>query len=265
MDGYTAIKMRKSVRHYLMEPAGSETIEKITNLFSSIQPLAQTPTLRMEILAYGQYRQAFRHVSVQAPHYAVMFSTPETGYLENAGYVGELFVLALTSLGLGTCWLGSAQPVAPTAIGGVYCISIAFGQMAFGGTFRSSVNDFHRKKLSDYILYGSENKNIRLLELIQAARLAPSSMNGQPIRYWVEGADIHIFRKRPVWQRAAGSALQRIDAGIALAHLVCAGTSLRAQITFAKKTLSPKVKMMDYMTTASVRFLTEEEDETVCP
>jgi nitroreductase len=41
------------------------------------------------------------------PHYVLAVSEDQPGYMENLGFCMEYLVLAATSLGLGTCWVGA--------------------------------------------------------------------------------------------------------------------------------------------------------------
>lgn len=260
MIGYNAVIMRKSTRRYRLEPLSETLLNKIKQFPDSIPSLYENTGIRFDVLPRKIYEDTHKKISVKAPYYLVITSYPEHGYLENAGYMGELFVLELTKLGLGTCWMGSAEPQGLHTVNGQYCISIAFGTMAFGGQFRHSVNDFQRKRISDYILYGSDNCNSKLLDLIQAARLAPSAMNGQPVRYLVQGNKIHVYRKLSFWkQKNAGANIQRIDVGIALANMVSAGNTLRTSVYFCKEPDIPAIRSMVYVTTAHVSFLPSEE------
>ena len=260
MNGYDAVIMRKSTRRYRLEPLNEELLDKIKNLIPTLMPLYESTGIRFEIVPRKIYEESFKNISVKAPYYLVITSHPEQGYLENAGYMGEQLVLELTKMRLGTCWMGSAGQESPNAANGRYCISIAFGKMVFGGQFRRSVNDFQRKKISDYILYGSDNCNSKLLDLVQAARLAPSAMNGQPVRYLVQGDKIHVFRKNSFWkQKTIGTDMQKIDVGIALANFTSASGALRTEIRFSKESEPPGMRSMIYITTGHVTFLPHEE------
>lgn len=255
MNGYNAVTLRKSTRRYRPDSLSDPLLNTIKELPAALTPLYKNTGICFDILPRKAYEEAYKKISVKAPYYLAITSRPEQGYLENAGYMGEQFVLALTQEGLGTCWMGTAQQTANT-LNGSYCISIAFGKMALGEQFRRSANDFQRKKISDYILSGSDNCNSKLLDLVQAARLAPSAINGQPIRYLIQGNKIHVYRKSAFLNsKLIGTSMQRIDAGIALANMMTASAALRTSISFRKDTDAPALRALTYVTTAHVTFL----------
>ena len=57
-------------------------------------------------------------------------------------------------------------------------------------------------------------------EALETLRLAPSASNRQPWRALVAGEQVHLYlRRTPGYHRAGGMDLQRLDIGIAMAHL----------------------------------------------
>lgn len=104
-----------------------------------------------------------------------------------------------------------------------YVITLAFGK-AVNEVYRSS-DKAKRLPLEDIAIFKSEvNKNIKTM--IQAARLAPSSMNSQPWRLVVYDNRIHIFCKKNIFLTGVLNEVKLIDIGICLAHLLITAEEL---------------------------------------
>ena len=128
------------------------------------------------------------------------------------GFLFQQMDLYLQSLGLGVCWLGMGKMnsrTAPEVEGMKFVIMLAFGYPK-GDQMRHDRKEFKRKPLSEI----ADADDIRL----EPARLAPSSINSQPWYFAHEGENIHVFCAA----RVMAGYMNRIDIGIALAHLYIA-------------------------------------------
>jgi nitroreductase len=232
MDLYEAIFRRKSTRQYDMRPLPDETFFRVEAIVGQAGQLYETGLrvhlVREGTIVHGTFKGVISsYVKVIAPHYLVVSSDEVASWRENSGYAVEQVVLEMTRMGLATCWMGG--PADREALRGPLGIRnnqaigvfVAFGRPAAeGDQYRGSPAEARRKLLSEIVIGRADDRWTKLLE---AARLAPSAVNSQPWRFFVDGAraDLYIAKPNPVAQRMYG-ALNPVDAGIALAHVAIA-------------------------------------------
>lgn len=215
MNLYEMIYKRKSVRKYTGEPVDNRTLEKISGFCASATPLYPDIKVRSQIVTKEQVRFYFPW---KTPQLIAIFSENKPGYLENVGFIFQQVDLYLQSMGIGACWLGLGKlrgaDVAAAEDGMEFVILLAFGYPE-GNALRSDIGQFQRKTLSEI----SDTPDLRL----EPARLAPSSTNSQPWYFTHEGNTVHAYRSEAglLRHKMLGS-MNRIDMGIALAHLYVA-------------------------------------------
>ena len=113
----------------------------------------------------------------------------------NMGYLMEQMVLYLCSIGLGTCYIGSRrvrrelQEKDGKKLVGI----IAFGKSK--GPWTRKPSEANRLAMDELCVF-KEVPRQWMKQLLEAARLAPSSMNSQPWRFVVYDNRIHIFSKK---------------------------------------------------------------------
>ena len=118
---------------------------------------------------------------VKAPYYLAFYSDEGERYLMNMGYQMEQMALHLCCMGLGSCFLGG---------------------MKLPRQFRRAKGSHVRKKIEakrlslDELCIYKEVPRQWMNQLLEAARLAPSTMNSQPWRFVVYDNRIHIFSKK---------------------------------------------------------------------
>jgi hypothetical protein len=169
----------------------------------------------MEIMKHDDFFALFdRRFAVNAPYYlAIFFEETEENYYQ-VGYLGEQIVLMLTKMGIGTCWLGGPQPKRNAGFDLPFAIAISFGMPAEPFRKEENLTSIKRKALAELMIEGEPNP------AIEAARLAPSAVNFQPVRYATEGENIHVYRVNSLLKSKHLTAMQKIDAGIAIAHIM---------------------------------------------
>lgn len=214
------ITRRKSVRKYTTQPVDENTLEKIRNFIDSAE------VLYPDIKVCGQIvdKDAVRvFCPVKSQQLIAVYSEEKEGYLENAGFIFQQTELFIQSLGLGVCWLGLGKPrekenEAPAGMG--FVILLGFGYPE-GEQCRSGLEQFQRKPMTEI--------SDRADERLEPARLAPSSTNSQPWYFVHQDNTIHAYCSQKGLARHMGlGAMNRIDMGIALAHLyVCNPDSFR--------------------------------------
>lgn len=121
-DLYESIFRRKSCRRYLPEGFSQEELEEIRGVLEGF------PVLHPEApLDYRFTKETKGMFHVKAPHYLVISGTGKEGEDENAGFVGQQFMLWLDSQDLGGVWLGASKDATETKSSSDIIV-IAFGR-----------------------------------------------------------------------------------------------------------------------------------------
>ena len=201
------IYKRRSVRKYKKGALSEERKGAIKAAIAELVPLY--PDIRCELSLVC--RADVRTLMPWMPEDAVaVYTDSSDGALENAGFMLEQLDLAVQAMGLGSCWVGLGRVKNKSIIPeGLDCVMLlALGETELAE--RSSAADFKRKALADI----SDSADTRL----EAARLAPSSVNSQPW-YFVEAEGGYDVYKLSLVRTSGLSRMNVIDVGIALAHL----------------------------------------------
>ena len=196
MNLYEAIFARKSVRNYSFESLPSQTMDKIWEHYRNTMALFSGIGTDMAILDNRKGQEKLLSlVSVKAPYYLAFYSEESERYLMNIGYLMEEMVLYLCSIGLGTCFIGSSRVrKSETVKNGKKLVGIvAFGKSHGPHTRRQS--EAKRLPLEELCVF-KEVPRQWMTQMLEAARLSPSSMNSQPWRFVVYDNRIHIFSKK---------------------------------------------------------------------
>lgn len=200
---------RKSCRSFTQTPVDAATIEAIRGF--AMKPLYPDIKVQWDVVPWEQVRCLCPWSS---PQVITIYSQEKEGYLENAGFLFQQMDLYLQTLGLGVCWLGLARmrPKWAKEIPDMgFVIMLAFG-FPKGDALRHDLKDFKRKTLAQ-IADVADSK-------LEPARLAPSAVNSQPwyFAHRKDALDVYCtFHKRLRY-------MNRIDMGIALAHLYVANS-----------------------------------------
>lgn len=202
---YDAISKRSSVRKY----TGAPDKEQLDRLGVLCRKLSwQGITVRM---FKGPGLKGIKGTDV----YAVVVAKKNVP-MELEGFMGEALVLEATSMGLGTCWLGSM--FYPEIINRnvnlqndevVHCV-IALG--------KCDMPAFAPKRKDVVKLCGKTEEELAALgvwqkEAVLAARLAPSAMNLQPWTIEADKAGVSILEANTLIKKYAP-----LDRGIAMLH-----------------------------------------------
>lgn len=148
-------------------------------------------------------------------------------YLERTGYLGEAFILYVTSLGLGSCWMAGffhRQRV-------VELLSLKEKEMILAVTPIGFTSQYSSKeKLMRYLIRGHRRKDLEILctglkeaewapwmkSALTLARIAPSALNRQPWRFHISPTSITVGLDK---KRLDPRTTRRLDCGIAMLHL----------------------------------------------
>lgn len=232
MNLYEAMYARRSVRKYRKEAVEDSIIEGIFRFLDETEPLF--PEIRIRIQVFPEYgkKPRFTGISnVSAPHYLALFTEQKEKSEMNAGYVMQQIALYLTSKGVGTCYQGMAGIRGDRKQEeGFSCVMV----MAFGyPKNQEKKRESRRLPLEELCVFKSRPKT-HVQELLEAARLAPSSFNGQPWRFAVYENRFHIFSKKASGFRHRKNPHNEFNFGIMLAHVMVAAEELWVDVDLIK-------------------------------
>ena len=210
-----ALYKRQSIRAFDMNGLSEDELKEITDYAATIEPLIPGKKVRADIVGPDDVKAMMKW---RAPHYFAIYSDGSDEGIMNAAYVYEQVVIHLTSLGIGTCWATSVSPKEKDETdGSKWSAVIAFGRPADGNGWRNP-SDVKRKALSE-ICDKEDSK-------LEAARVAPSSMNNQPWYFRHAGNDIEVFCKKQGLLKKWMVSQNRVDMGIALGNLKVANPGM---------------------------------------
>ncbi len=215
---------RKSCRSFTNIPVDGVMIETIKAF--PMKPLYPKIKVHWDIVPRNQVKCICPWTT---PQLITIYSEETDGWLENVGFLFQQMDLYLQSLGLGVCWLGMGRMNSKTTTevkGKKFVIMLAFGHPK-GDQLRHDLKGFKRKSL--------EQSVDQLDPRLEPARLAPSAVNSQPWYFAHEEDSIHVYCSRKG---------NRLDAGIALAHLYVAN---QETFRFFKAENAPFVPEYDYI------------------
>ena len=232
MNLYEAMYARHSVRKYRKEAVEDSVIEGIFRFLDETEPLF--PEIRIRIQVFPERGKKIRFSgfsNVSAPHYLAVFTEQKEKSEMNAGYVMQQIALYLTSQGVGTCYQGMAGvPRNSQQEGGLSCVMV----MAFGyPKGRGKNQEYRRLPMEELCVFKGQPKT-HVREMLEAARLAPSSFNGQPWRFAVYENRFHVFSKKASGFRRKRNPHSEFNFGIMLAHVMVAAEELWVDVDLIK-------------------------------
>lgn len=214
---YNAAGQRFSVRKYAGDPSDSdwESLKETAVMLSAKGVrivLAQARSVFLSnFLGMGKVRGT--------TSFAALITDKSTQHT-SVGYLGEAFILECAAMGLGTCWLGASynrhnliKTISNSAMLApgekIACvISVGIPNEKYAARPRKSLEDL--TGLQSGVLTNLPEWQQRALE---CARLAPSAVNAQPWRFYVDGDTLAI--KNTNWNFGFGL----LDCGIAMLHM----------------------------------------------
>jgi nitroreductase len=156
MKLYDAMLIRKSVRKYRNKEVDAKVMDDIRNHIATLKPLYDDISIKMIMIDSSEFEEYFESSSlIHAPHYITITSQNERYFGENVGFMGENLIVFLTSLGLGSCWVGTLKSK-ESAFELPYVITITFGY-ADDELYRESLVKINRKSLEQICLVKPQN------------------------------------------------------------------------------------------------------------
>jgi len=233
------IKKRISVRTYVNKPIKEELKENINDYMNNLtNPFNAKVTFRLleSETAINTAKLGTYGVIQGAKDYFGATVKDEDFALEALGYEFEKMILYLTSIGLGTCWLGGTFKKGEFAKAmsieddDIFPAISPFGYASDKKSFADSLVRFiakgdSRKPCTE--LFFNKNFSTPLLpsdagtyeDSLEMVRLAPSASNKQPWRIVKADNMFHFYEyKSPGYSKTFDYDIQRIDIGIAACH-----------------------------------------------
>lgn len=168
---------------------------------------------------------------------------------EKVGYTGEGIILEATAMGLATCWVaGFYRPEVAAEIAGaasnervlaVSPVGYTSEKWTFEEKLMSAFGRSHKRKPLKELITGAPNDAFaeRFYTILELARLAPSAVNRQPWRFYLEQDGITVSTDN---LKDTFNIPKRLDCGIAMLHLevACLKLGLKGKWEFLH---APKV------------------------
>jgi hypothetical protein len=235
------IRIRRSWRSYRQEPVKKDDKESIRAFISGIEKPPFGSQVRF-ILAdapgqgFGRVKGTYGVVTGASSFLVGVLKRSKMGF-EDYGYPNEAAILYITSLGLGTCWLGGslnrtlfsdmAHPQKEEMIPTISPVGIiAEKRNLIDAMFVLTVGSRTRKPWAS--LFFKDSFSSPLCEdtagpfalPLEMVRLAPSASNRQPWRIVMNEKGFHLYLARTFGYGILfrDIDLQRIDMGIAMFH-----------------------------------------------
>lgn len=233
------IKKRISVRTYVNKPISEELKVSINDYLNNLtNPFNAKVSFRLleSETAINTAKLGTYGVIQGASNYFGATVRDEDFALEALGYEFEKMILYLTSIGLGTCWLGGTYKKGEFAKAmsveddDIFPAISPFGYASDKKSFADSLvrliaKGDSRKPWTE--LFFNEDFSTPLLpydagtyeDSLEMVRLAPSASNKQPWRIVKAENMFHFYEcKSPGYSKTFGYDIQRIDIGIAACH-----------------------------------------------
>ena len=232
-----AVNNRYSMRTFKSDTVNAETRQKILNYAEKIiNPFG--PKIRIKFIekrtsANGEKLGTYGIIKNANLFLGVAIKKVE-GAQEALGYEFEQLVLYMTSLGLGTCWIGGtfdkgafAEAMKPEAdeIFTIIC-PVGYGtgrKRFFEKIMRANLKADSRLSWDKLFFKNDFATSLQASdcpdyeEALELVRQAPSAVNKQPWRVVFDGKAFHFYEKHSM-PAAEKFDIQRVDMGIAFNH-----------------------------------------------
>ena len=240
-DMLEAIKSRVSVRTYATKKLTSKHIESIQDIIHQHETMMGPFEHHIKLYFYEHpFIDSAQKMKIGTYGFIVNPYSFVVGIVENTmegiidyGYMFESIILELTSIGLGTVWLGgsfnrdvfSGLKEDNEVIPAITPVGYPQDKKSMREVLirRVSKGDL-RKPVSELFFLNSFDTPLpeahEYTKLCEYVRIAPSASNKQPWRFIVKQQDIHVYLERT---KGYGDSLpydiQALDIGIAIKHL----------------------------------------------
>ena len=240
---HAAIAVRRSRRRYKSIPLEPAQLAQIQTVCREFRPYPQAraevitesadEVLRGIVASYGKIKGAQALL-------AFIGDTDDHYVNEKIGYTGEGIILEATAMGLGTCWVGGSmffrRGLAESIVNAgknervfaVTPVGYAVKEVPLGERVQTAFGMFHRRKPLAEMVSGLDERQWPdwIKAALAAARLAPSAVNRQPWRFYVEPHSITVSVDSTLLEWGIS---KRLDCGIAMLHIEVAALNSGAK------------------------------------
>lgn len=233
MNVYQMIAVRQSVRKFQKKAFSEELIQMIHNYKGYIFPLYQDESYSIRLVSiWDKNRVKLNGLHLKAPYYILFFGADTPDGRRNAGFLMEKIALYLTEKGIGSCYQGMAhidrgEDIVPQGQSLLITLACGFPQQELERT-----QDKAKRLPLERLVSSKEEYGQQMRTVLEAGRLAPSALNRQPWRLFVQKNRIHVFMKKANPHFSLMEKMQDIDIGILLSHLKLAADELWLQMDF---------------------------------
>lgn len=228
---FDAIKNRRSRRSFDSRDISLDLFERLNTFCNEFKPFENVRAVISTEYVDMVFKGAIAHYGKikGAPAFvAFIGNTEDPNVQEKVGYFGEGIILEATYLGIGSCWVGGFFK--PEVVASV--IGLRKGEKVFAITplgyprnefsleekFMTGFGMTHKRKPLSELVSGLEQSKwpqwIRVA--LESARLAPSAVNRQPWRFYVEPEKITISVDN---LKDTYKIPKRLDCGISMLHV----------------------------------------------
>ncbi len=260
------IQERKSIRTYEDTAISSNHMEvlkeELTKLGSPFgkqvkYALLETDSEESSLGTYGVIKGTVNYIG------ASIMDEPYS--LESLGYELEKLMLFLTSLNIGTCWLGGTfkrsdfKKAMDIEEGELFPVITPVGYPKEKRTIADKIVRFmakgnQRKPYSELFFRGDfdtplEKSSLAIFgEALEMVRLAPSASNKQPWRVLYLDGNFHFYlQETPGYSKSFPYNIQKIDLGIAACHFDLACQDQGNELSFSTDQ-EPQITLKENMT-----------------
>ena len=111
MDYKNLISNGKSVREFKNKEIKEKYFKEIEDYIKNNKKLLPEINIECEVFSKEESYEKLKNIAgynghmIEAPHYVIILSQVENGYIENSGYIGERLILKSRSLDIDSCWV----------------------------------------------------------------------------------------------------------------------------------------------------------------
>ena len=238
---HAAIPRRRSRRTYDSIDLEQDLLSHMQNICRDFRPF---PQARAELTTQSPdeiFKGIIGHYGKikGAPALIAFIGKMDDPYIqEKVGYLGEGIILEATAKDLATCWVGGffRPKVAASIVGtgenervlAVTPVGYAIKDFSLEERIMTGFGRTHRRKRLAELVTGLDQAEWPqwMKSALEAATLAPSAINRQPWRFYLETDSITISVDSP--KRELGIS-KRLDCGIAMLHIEVAALDCGVQ------------------------------------
>jgi len=241
---YQALIGRRSVRRYESTPLSEETLDRVRANVSSADPLVAANhfnVLIRDVMTADDLVEALGGYGrlLSPPHFMVPTMMGNAHVLTDLAYRTQQVVIQMTSMGIGSCYIGSLgrEPTLrvrfllkrAARVGAIVIFgppATALGGRTMNAAMRTVMGSSKRLPVEKVFFEKSFEKPglppEEIAPLIEAARHAPSALNVQPWRFLWRKKQLTLFvqKENSKYGKTANQDYRFFDAGLCMANLM---------------------------------------------